>query len=163
MFRFCPTPPPLLLLLLCFYGWMGDRATFDVLFCLILWIYKCRALVPEGTCCSFFCNKVSSLVRLDTCGFLLVLWFDVTHTNTKKDTQHAKGQRDRHPYKYILILLVMCSEQPSVLHWTNNLLISKIYFTEFHNIFAFQKLLSCRSHLLNRLSNTEFYQTLRER
>ena len=31
----------------CFFGWMGDCITFDVLFYLIiLWIYTCRALVP---------------------------------------------------------------------------------------------------------------------
>ena len=39
--------PPLIFLLSCFFGWMGDRVTFDVLFYLmILWIYTCRALEP---------------------------------------------------------------------------------------------------------------------
>ena len=37
---------PLLFLLYFFFGWMVDRATFDWLLYLILWIYKCRALVP---------------------------------------------------------------------------------------------------------------------
>ena len=53
-FKFCLTPPfplpstytPLLFLLYFFFGWMVDRATFDWLLYLILWIYKCRALVP---------------------------------------------------------------------------------------------------------------------
>ena len=57
-FKFCPTPSPLLpchlqpppqlfFLLSCFFGWMGDHATFDVLFYLmIIWIYTCQALVP---------------------------------------------------------------------------------------------------------------------
>ena len=41
----------------------------------------------------------------------------------------------------------MCSQQLCVLHRMNNLMISKYYFTEFHNVFAFQKLLSCRNHI----------------
>ena len=52
-FKFWPVllhhlqPPALLLFLLsCFFYWMGDRATFDVLFYLmILWIYKFLNLV----------------------------------------------------------------------------------------------------------------------
>ena len=40
-------PPLLFFLLSSFFGWMGYHATFDVLFYLmIIWIYKCRALVP---------------------------------------------------------------------------------------------------------------------
>ena len=58
-FKFCPThphfiatsnsppPPPLFFLLSCFFGWIGDHATFDVLFYLmIIWVYTCQALVP---------------------------------------------------------------------------------------------------------------------
>ena len=44
--RLQPTPP-LLFLLSCFFGWMGDHTTFDVLFYLmILWIYTCWTLGP---------------------------------------------------------------------------------------------------------------------
>ena len=40
-------PRPLLILLSCFFGWMGDRATFDVLFYLMIpWIYRCWVLWP---------------------------------------------------------------------------------------------------------------------
>ena len=40
-------PPSLLFFLLSsFFGWMGDRATFDMLFYLaIIWIYTCQTLV----------------------------------------------------------------------------------------------------------------------
>ena len=58
-----------------------------------------------------------------------------------------RGYRPTHSYKYRLTPSVMCSQQLYVLHRMNNLVISKIYFTEFHNVFAFQKLLTCRSHL----------------
>ena len=41
------SPPPLFILLSCFFGWMGDHTTFDVPFyLLIICIYTCRALVP---------------------------------------------------------------------------------------------------------------------
>ena len=41
----------------------------------------------------------------------------------------------------------MCSQQLSVLHGMDHLLISEFYFTEFHNNFALQKLLTFRSHV----------------
>ena len=53
--NFRPTPlprrlqpsPPVLFLMSCFFGWMGNCATFHVLFYLmVLWIYTCWALVP---------------------------------------------------------------------------------------------------------------------
>ena len=104
-------------------------------------------LVPEGPCCVFYGNKSSSLLRSDTrYGFLLVLWFDITHTNN--DTKDPQGPiRLTHSCKYILASLVMYSQQLSVLHRLNNSLISKLYFTEFQNAFAFQNLLTCRSHI----------------
>ena len=77
--------------------------------------------------------------------FLLVLRFKITHTHTK--TLNAEANRMTHPYKYILTPPVMCSQLLFVSHQMNNLLIFKIYFTEFCNISAFQKVLTCRSHL----------------
>ena len=75
-FTFCPPSPlpsihthTLLFLLSCFFGWMGNCATFDVLFYLIvLWIYTYWALVPctRRTLMCVLCNKASSLVRSDT-------------------------------------------------------------------------------------------------
>ena len=45
--RFLQPLPPLLFLMSCFFDLMGDCATFDALFHLmILSIYKCRALTP---------------------------------------------------------------------------------------------------------------------
>ena len=59
------------------FGWVGDRAIFDVLFYLMIsWIYKCWALVPEGPWCVFY-TKMHQLYW-----GTLVLWFDVTHTHT---------------------------------------------------------------------------------
>ena len=40
-------PPSLFFPLSCFFGWVGDHVTIDVLFYfMIIWIYTCRALVP---------------------------------------------------------------------------------------------------------------------
>ena len=58
-----------------------------------------------------------------------------------------RANRLTHPHEYILTPPVMCLQQLPVLHWMNNLLTSKICFTEFHNFFAFQKLLTCRSRI----------------
>ena len=53
---------------------------------------------------------------------LPLLWFDITRTNT-----HSKRRGETHPYKYILIPPVICSQQLSVLHSMNNSLISKVF------------------------------------
>ena len=68
------------------------------------------------------------------------------HTQTETHTKHDPRDWINHT-KYILMPSVMCSQQLSVLHWMNNLETSKIYITEFHNIFAFQTLLTCKSHI----------------
>ena len=62
-------PFPLFLLLSYFFGWMGDQATFDVLFyVMIIWISTCRSLVPytRRTLMCALCNKTSNLLRSDT-------------------------------------------------------------------------------------------------
>ena len=40
----------------------------------------------------------------------------------------------------------MCSQQLCVLHWMNDLLISKIDITEFHNVFAAQKFMTLKTN-----------------
>ena len=82
-------------------------------------------------------------------------WFFATTliniTQTNKYTQHTEHRgtnRMTYPYKYILTPPVLCSHQMPGLYSMNNLLISKIYFTEFYNVFAVeQKSLTCRSHI----------------
>ena len=77
--------------------------------------------------------------------FFTSTWFDITHTHTKTHRTH-KELIDWFSYKYTLIPSVKYLEQLSILHCMNNSLISKSYFAAFHNVFAFQKLLTCRSH-----------------
>ena len=62
-----------------------------------------------------------SFLRCDTwCGFLQVLWFNLTQTHmqthTDKDTAHSGASRLTHPYKYIFTPPVICSQQLSLLH-----------------------------------------------
>ena len=74
-------PSPLLFLLSCFFGWVGDHTTFKVLFYLMIkWIYiyvKPWYLVQEGPWCVFYATR-----RQSYWGFLLLLWFDITHADT---------------------------------------------------------------------------------
>ena len=62
-------------------------------------------LIPQGSSGVFYAQGVSLLMS-NTCGVLLVLSVDITHTN--KDTQHIGASRLAHPYKYILTPPVMC-------------------------------------------------------
>ena len=87
-------------------------------------------LVPEGPWCVFYatgCQVYWDLTHI----FLLVLWLDITHTNTDTHTKtHStlRASRFTHPYKYIFTPPVMCSQQLSSLHWMDNSLISKNHF-----------------------------------
>ena len=105
--------PPLFFQLSGFFGWMGDHATFDVLFYLMLmWIYTCRhlgTLVPKGPWCVFYATRCQVYWGLTQCGFLLLLRFDITHTNT-----HTGASRLTHPYNRFT--LVMCSQQLPLIH-----------------------------------------------
>ena len=74
------------------------------------------------------------------------------HRHTNKNIQGAHGPIDWNAhiniYKYILTAPVMCTQQVPVLHWMNNLII--IHLNNLRStmqVFAFQKLLTCRSHI----------------
>ena len=87
-----------------------------------------------------------------------------THTQTHKHTARTGANRLTHPYN-ILTPPVLCSQQLSVLHWMNNSIIiinnSKIYFTEFHNGFAFWKfLLICWLNSVRLSSSNETQRIL---
>ena len=87
-------------------------------------------LVPPGPCgvfffFFFFCNKAAVYwgVAHDVVFTSTLLWY---HVQTKT---HIEANRLIHPHEYILTSLVMCLLKLSVLHWVNNLLISKFYFS----------------------------------
>ena len=112
-----PTPTPLLFLFSsCFFGWMGGRATFDVLFYLILWIYTC-ASVPSYQKHFDVCFMQEGVVywvltHAVFCSDLISDTHTHTHTHTHKDTQHTPAigaSRLTHPYKYIYLHHLLCA------------------------------------------------------
>ena len=120
---------PLLILLSCLFHWMGDHATFDILFYLIiLWIYKCQASVPWYHDVCFMQQGVKFTEVWHIIWFFTSLWFDTTQTHKQRHIAHSGVNWLTHPYKYILTPPVMCSQQLCALHWMNNLLISKFCF-----------------------------------
>ena len=81
-------------LLSCFFCWMGDHATFDVLFYLmIIWIYTCQASVPyyqKDLDVYFMQQGVKSTVVWHIVWFFtgtLILYHTHTHMHTHKYTQ----------------------------------------------------------------------------
>ena len=137
------SPPPLLILLPCFFDWIGDRATFDVPFSLMIsWMYTCQALRPW---CMFYAARRQVYWGL-TCGFLLVHWFDITHsqTHTCKDTQHTQGPVYWHTHINVIytnfhvlivaIFIALNEEFTYVKHLLSTLS-------------SFQKLFSCKSSI----------------
>ena len=151
----CLEPPaPLLIMLSCFFGWMGDCATFGVLFYLMRsWMYPCRALGPWCVFYATRCQVYWGLTHVAFCWYSDLISQTQTHTQTH--TAYSGASRLTHPYKYIFSPTVMCSQQPSLLHWMNNSLISKIYFPQclfFSKIIHLQK-----SYLLIRCYKTRFF------
>ena len=132
---------PMLFLLFYVFGWMGDSATFDVPLNDIMDLHMSNFGTSEGPCCVFYATRRQGLLRSDTWGILLVLWFDITQI--QNHTAHSGANRLTHSYKYILTPPVMCSQQLSALHW----IIHWYQKFSYHNVFSFQKLLTCRSHI----------------
>ena len=117
------------------------------LYLTILSIYTCQAFVTyhQKDLAVCFMQQGIKLTEFSS----IMLFFNNTPIwyRTNKDTAHTWTNRLTHPHKYILTWTVMCSHQLSILHWMNKLVISKIHFTEFHNVFAFKKLLFCKYHV----------------
>ena len=68
-----------------------------------------------------------------------MMYFHLTSgTQKQRHTVHSGANRVTHPYKHILKPPVMCSQKLSILYGI---------YTEFHNVFAFQKLVTCRGHI----------------
>ena len=106
-------PPQLFFLLSCFFDWLGDHATFDVLFYLMLtWIYTFQALVPR------YENDLDMCFMQQGIRFTEVwhiMWFFIGtliwyHKHTTTHTAHSRVSGLTHPYKCIFTPLVMCSK-----------------------------------------------------
>ena len=113
-------PPPLFFLLSCFFSWMGDHTTFDVLFHdnIDLHMSSLGSLVPEGPWC-VLSNRASSLLRSDT--YNLGQIHLISHTQTHKHTQHTQGPVDWHNHINIYLhhLLIAHSSYLYYIKWLN--------------------------------------------
>lgn len=89
-------PPPLLLLLLhCFFGWMGDPAKFDVPPNAIMDLHMSNLsiLVPERLCCVFYATRHQfhwGLTQKVFCWYSDLIWH--IQIETHKHTQYTQGQ-----------------------------------------------------------------------
>ena len=88
-------------LLSCFFCWMGDHATFDVLFYLmIIWIYTCQALVPWYQKDLNVCFMQQGVRFAEVWHvFFLVLLISQTH----KHTQHTPVPVEWHTHINVYI------------------------------------------------------------
>ena len=123
---------PLFFLFSCFFGWMGDHATFDVLHYLAdLQMSSLGTLVPEGPWCMFYAtrHKFAEVWHI-MCFYCTLIWY---HTQTDKYKQHTQGySRKTHPYIYkkwlfkkyslvkVIYLLIRCYRTRFFLWNTNN-------------------------------------------
>ena len=128
--RFQLPPPTLLLfLLLCFFGWMDNRATFGELF--IYTYVELWYLVPEGSWCVF--DAASRQVYWGLTHNVDFSWHSdlISHTckHTQKDKQYTQGPVDWHTHINIYFHHLLCALS-SYLYYIeyrmNNLLTSKI-------------------------------------
>ena len=72
-------------------------------------------LVPDGPWSLFYTTRCQVYWGVTQIVFLVVLWFDITYTNTHTPTQrhttHSGVSRLPQPCKYIFTPLVMTSQQ----------------------------------------------------
>ena len=132
-FQFLSTSSfPPFFLLPCFYGWMDDRATSNVLFyASIIWrSYTCWALVPyyqkQPPMCFIRVGIKFNVGLTKMTWHLLALWFDIIHTKNIYTTHIG-----------------------TTVDWLINIYYSSLhlYYIKFNNMFAFQKLFTCRRHI----------------
>ena len=96
-------PPQMFFLLPCFFGWMGDHATFDVLLCL-------GTLVPWDV---FYTKRRQIYGGLTH--YVVFYWYSDLISNTHTHKAHSEASRLIHPYKCMVNNLVI-----SVYSYTNS-------------------------------------------
>ena len=150
----------LLFLMFCFFGWISDRATFDVILhndIMDLYISSLGILESEGSCYVFYATRCPGYWGL-TYNVFFCWYFDLishthtyththTHTHTHKYTQQTQGPIDWHTHINISYQHLSCSHSSYlyyiewIIHWYQK-------FT-FHKFFSFWRLLSCESHIIS--------------
>ena len=95
-------PPPLLFLFSCFFGWVGDHATFNVLFYLMIkWISICMSslgtLYKKDLDVCFMQQGVSFT---EVWHNVVFYWYSDLISHTQTHTTHSGASRLTHSYKY---------------------------------------------------------------
>ena len=119
----CPIPSPslpchlqprpqLFFLLSCFFGWMGDHATFDVLFYLmIIWPWYQKDL---DVC---FMQQGVRFTEVWHIMWLLVPRFDITNAQT----HYTQGPLDWHTHQNVYLYHLLCAQMSYLYYikWLN--------------------------------------------
>ena len=98
----------------------------------------------------FYAARCQVYWRFDTDEMAFASTLIRYHTHEQIHVQNTKESIDWHIniyWHHLGGVPDICSKQLPILHWINQSPISKIYFTEVNSIFAFQKLVTCRSHI----------------
>ena len=98
-FQSPPTPPPLFFLLPCFFSWMGDHTTFDVLFSdnINHYMSSLGSLVPDGPGCVFYAIRHHVYFGLTHTIYVTFIWYD-THKHKNTHTHHTQRPVDWHTH-----------------------------------------------------------------
>ena len=86
----------------CFFDCMGDSSIFDVLFCLMIWIYTCQALVTQSQKDLAVCPMQQGVKVTEVWHTLFfasnLIWYHTqTHTHTL-DTKNIQVPVDWHTH-----------------------------------------------------------------
>ena len=124
------------------FGWMGDRATFDVLFYLMIsWMYTCRALGPW---CMFYATRRQVYWVLTR--NVVFCWYSNLTSHTQTHTAYSGASRLTYVNIYLHQLLCARSSYlyyiEWIIHWYQK-------FT-FHNVFFSKIIHLIKPHLLIR-------------
>ena len=111
-------------------------------------------LSSSSTLLFVLCKKASNLLKVRQewhHSASTLIWY---HKHRQTHTRHTRTNTLTYIYKYMLTPPVTCIQQLPILHWMNNNVKTE-WKTEVHNVFAFQKLLNCRTiYLLIRFKKT---------
>ena len=141
-FKFCPTTPPCsFCCLISLNEWLIEPHSISYVllyYIMDLHMSSLDRLLPQRLCSLFYGTRchVYWVLTHDMFFWGVFYYSLISHTQMKTST-HREANTLTHLYKYMLTPSIMCSKQLHVLNWMNKLLLSKIYITEFHNVFAF--------------------------
>ena len=117
-----PTTHPVVLFL-----WVNGWSRHIWFYLMISWMCTCQALGPW--CVSYATRRQ---IYWSLTHDVVFYWYSdlMSHTKThiKKHTAHSGASRLTRPY--IFTPTLMCSQQLALLHWMNNLLMSKLHFPQ---------------------------------